>query len=77
MDRIRSGVWSSLIALAAGTWTLGCHQVIVVPVPGTHLQLVADRLRRPDWSPTTCNLLAKLGLEELAVHCPPAAFTLL
>ena len=27
MDRIRRGVWPSLLALAAGIWTFGCHQV--------------------------------------------------
>jgi hypothetical protein len=77
MDRIRKGVWPSLLALVVGIWTLGCHQVIVFPTPGRRLQQFADYVRSTDWSPTTCNLLAKLGLEELAQDHPQNAFALL
>jgi pimeloyl-ACP methyl ester carboxylesterase len=56
MDRIRSAVWTSLLALAAGIWTFGCRQVIVLPVPGTCLQRVADHLRSPPWTTTTCTI---------------------
>jgi pimeloyl-ACP methyl ester carboxylesterase len=77
MDRIRRGGWTSLLALAAGVCTFGCHQVIVFPVPGIHQQQAVDHVRGRDWSPTTCNLLTELGLENLAKNNCPDAFTLL
>ncbi len=74
MDRIRRGAWPLLLALTVGNWMFGCGQILIFPAPGLHLQASLDHVIQSNWSPTTCSLLAQLGLEQVAKNHPREAF---